>query len=169
MGTGKPRIKQRSVKRPKSLVLSGASPPPLANCPPNVSDDIAPLMVSSKVFSMVVAAPVESALIGPVNPISSSPSLRSSKDAEPARDSTDQFAAFVLLKLSSLSIQGSSSHPDLRTGMARDYPGQCPCSASDQADQSGSHVASSVPGSSDLDLDIQCLEAKGVECQKLSN
>lgn len=66
---GKLRKKQSSAKQPNSLVPTVVSPPPLANCPTDVNDDIALPMISNKVFSEVIATPVESAPIKPVRPV----------------------------------------------------------------------------------------------------
>lgn len=56
-----------------------------------------------------------------------------------------------------------SPHSDLLTEMAQGYSDERSLSTPDQPDWPSSHVASSIPGSSDLGRDIQCLDAKGVE------
>ncbi|KAK5188855.1 hypothetical protein LTR96_010859 [Exophiala xenobiotica] len=160
---GKLRKKQSSAKQPNSLVLTVVPPPPLANCPTDVKDDIALPMISNKVFSEVVAAPVELAPIKPVRPVSSSPTLPHSKDTEVTRDPTEAFDAVPLRILTSPMIESSTPPSDLRTGMAQECSGEHSLSTSAQADRSGPNVSFSVEESSDLDPDVQCLDPKVVE------
>ncbi|KAL6240235.1 hypothetical protein RBB50_012872 [Rhinocladiella similis] len=136
-GTGKLRKKQRSVKRSNSLVLSGGCPPLLADCSTDIKNEIPLPMITNNTCFEDVAAPVESASTRSARPESSSPTLPPSKDTGATRDSPGEVDA-------GYSDERSLSTPD-------------------QADWPSSHVASSIPGSSDLRRDIQCLDAKGVE------
>jgi hypothetical protein len=160
---GKLRKKQSSAKQLNSLVLTVVPPPPTANCPTDVKDDIALPMISNKVFSEVVAAPVELAPIKPVRPVSSSPTLPHSKDTEVTRDPTEEFDAVPLRILTSPMIESSTPPSDLRTGMAQECSGEHSLSTLAQAYRSGPNVSFSVEESSDLDPDVQCLDPKVVE------
>ncbi|KAJ4507506.1 hypothetical protein HRR83_004084 [Exophiala dermatitidis] len=120
---GKLRKKQSSAKQPNSLVPTVVSPPPLATCPTDVKAGIALPMMLNKVFSEVVATPVESALIKPVRPVPSSPTLPHSKDTEVTRDSSEEFDTVTLRTLTSPKIESWTPHSDLCTGMAQEFSG----------------------------------------------